>query len=206
MQTVTSGAVKLARAHRRHGRGVAAAGPAGQGRAGSGAAARRAVRGDHPRAEERRHSGRRRRPAGADRAHRGDGPDGAGRRAAAAGGRSGAGDRAQEPAVRPRRRRAVQARLGPQGQPARRRCARSGPNLPTRFDAMRAAARDRTPFAFYAWPARRRQRPAEDPGAARPRSQRRARRIPQSRARLRARRDAVAARLRRLAARGARPR
>ena len=65
-----------------------------------GAPARRAVRGDHPRAEERRHPGRRRRPAGADRAHRGHGPAGAGRRAAAAGRRSRAGDGAEEPAVR----------------------------------------------------------------------------------------------------------
>ena len=50
----------------------------------SGAPARRAVRGGHPRAEGRRRSGRRRRPAAADRAHRGDGSAGAGRRAAAA--------------------------------------------------------------------------------------------------------------------------
>ena len=38
---------------------------------------------------------------------------------AAAGRRSRARDRAQEPAVRPDRRRAVRARVGPQGQPAR---------------------------------------------------------------------------------------
>ena len=128
-RTQPAATVKLARRIAGIGRGVAAPGPARQGRADPGAAARRAVRGDHPRAEERGRPGRRRRPAGADRAHRGDGPDGAGRRAAAAGGRSGAGDGAQEPAVRPRRRRSVQARLGSQGQPAR--------------GAARAAARSR---------------------------------------------------------------
>ena len=51
--------------------------------------------------------------------------------------------------------------------------------------------------------ARRRRRAQAHSGAARARGRRRARRIPQSRARLRARRDAVAAGLRRLAARGA---
>ena len=76
------------------------AGHARRRRAGAGAPARAAVRGDHPRAEGRRRRGRRRRPAGADRAYRGHGPDGARRRAAAAGRRSRAGDRAEEPAVR----------------------------------------------------------------------------------------------------------
>ncbi len=95
----------------------------------SGAPARRAVRGDHPRAEERRRPGRRRRPAGADRAHRGDGPAGAGRRAAAAGRRSGAGDGAEEPAVRLDRGRAVRARVRPARLVAR--------------GAARAAARSR---------------------------------------------------------------
>ena len=65
-------------------------------RAGAGAPARSAVRGDHPRAEGCRCPGRRRRPAGADRAYRGHGPDGARRCAAAARRRSRAGDRAQE--------------------------------------------------------------------------------------------------------------
>ena len=103
-----------------------------------------------------RHAGRRRRPAGADRAHRGDGPDGARRRAAAAGGRSRARDRAEEPAVRPDRRGAVRARLGPQG----RRCARpcsvkadddaafAAAKCARRLGAGRAASC--TPFAFFA--------------------------------------------------------
>ena len=66
----------------------------------SGAPARPAVRSHHPRAEERRHPGRRRRPAGADRAYRRDGPAGARRRGAAAAGRSGAGDGVEIAAVR----------------------------------------------------------------------------------------------------------
>ena len=111
--------------------------------------------------------------------------------------------RAEEPAVRARRRRAVQARLGSQGQPARRRCARSGPISRRGSTRMREQARALTPFAFYADLLGAGGGRKQIPGAARPRGQRRARRIPQSRARLRARRDAVAARLRRLAARRA---
>ena len=53
-------------------------------RSGPGAPARRIVRGDHPRAEERECRGRRRRPSRAHRAYRGHGSDGARRRAAVA--------------------------------------------------------------------------------------------------------------------------
>ena len=98
--TETSPQVRLASQDRRACRAVDDARRARRRRAGAGAPARAAVRGDHPRAEGRRHRGRGRRPAGAHRAYRRDGPDGAGRRAAAAGGRSCAGDRAEEPAVR----------------------------------------------------------------------------------------------------------
>ena len=130
---------------------------------GAGAPARRAVRGDHPRAEERGHRGRGRRPAGADRAHRGDGPDGARRRAAAAGGRSRARDRAQEPAVRPDRRRPVRARLRAARARCARRCARRRADLEF-ADATRGSTRcarcgaRESPFAFYARAARRRRR------------------------------------------------
>ena len=122
-------------------------------RAGAGAPARAAVRGDHPRAEERRHRGRRRRPAGADRAYRGDGPDGARRRAAAAGRRSRARDRAQEPAVRPERGAAVRARLESHAARCARRCAPrpATPRFAGRDGALetaRRAARQQTPFAF----------------------------------------------------------
>ena len=132
--------------------------------------------------------GRRRRPAGAHRAYRRDGPDGAGRRAAAAAGRSGARDGAEEPAVRARRGRAVRARLGPQGQRCARRCATQRPDLAARLDALeRRTARAAHAVRLLRRPARRRRRPQAVPGAARRRGQRRARRIPQSRARLRER-------------------
>ena len=82
------------------------------------------------------------------------------------------------------------------------RCARSGPSWRPSFRRDRASARAscrRSPSTpGCSAPAG----PAQNPRAARPRGQRRARRIPQSRARLRTRGDAVAARLRRLAARG----
>ena len=116
-----------------------------------GAPARRAVRGDHPRAEERRHPGRGRRPADADRAYRGHGPDGARRCAAAAGGRSRARHRAQEPAVRPRRRRAVRARLEPARHAARGAARTAAGRRSARLDAHgRRRARRQTPFTFYA--------------------------------------------------------
>ncbi len=155
-----SGVVKLAKRIAKHRRAVAAPGPARQGRADPGAAARRAVRVDHSRAEERRRPGRRRRPAGADRAHRGDGPDGAGRRVAAAAGRSGAGDRAEEPAVRARRGRTVQARLGSQGQPAERACATQRPDLSARLDALRRTDARQDAVRVLRRPARRRRRAA----------------------------------------------
>ncbi|MGY4317019.1 double-strand break repair helicase AddA [Bradyrhizobium sp. JR3.5] len=74
-----------------------------------GAAARQRVRRGDPGAEARQHSGRRRRPAEADRAHRDHRPDEPRRRAAAAAGRPRARGGAEEPAVRPHRRRSVQA-------------------------------------------------------------------------------------------------
>ena len=84
----------------------------------------------------------------------------------------------------------------------RTRCAHSGPNL--RRDSTSCARRraNMSPFAFYAWLLGAEQGRRKIPGAARPRGRRRARRVPQSRARLRAQRNAVAAGLRRLAARG----
>ena len=168
-----------------------------------------AVRGGHPRAQARGHRGRRRRPAGADRAHRGDGPDGARRRAAAAGRRSGARDRAEKPAVRPRRRATVRARLWPQGHAARG-AARARPAT-IRCSPRRRARSTSSPQGARADRRSRSTRACSAPAAAaqrflraaRHRGRRRARRIPQSRARLRAARDAVAAGLRRLAARGA---
>ena len=148
-------------------------------------------------------AGRRRRPADADRAHRGDGPDGAGRRAAAAGGRSRAGDGAEEPAVRPRPRTSCSTlACGPQGQrcDAALRTQAAAIIAARARRAARTVARALTPFAFYAGLLGAERRPQAVPGAARPRGRRRARRIPQPRARLRAPRDAVAAGLRRLAA------
>ena len=68
------------------------------------APARAAVRGDHPRAQERTCRSRRRRPPGAHRAYRGNGPDRACRRAAVAGRRSGACGRPAQPAIRLLRR------------------------------------------------------------------------------------------------------
>ena len=62
------------------------------------------------------------------------------------------------------------------------------------------AARRLTPFAFYAELLGAERRPQGVSGAARPGGQRRPRRVPQPRARLREPRDAVAAGLRRLAA------
>ncbi len=88
-----------------------------------GAPARRIVRGDHSRLEERKGRGCRRRPAGADRAYRGHGSHRACRCAAAAGGRSRARNRAAQPAVRFQRRRPVRRRLG--SRPARRCALRS---------------------------------------------------------------------------------
>ena len=64
VQTLTSGMAKLRRRIAAHRRGLAAPGPARQGCADPGAAARRAVRGDYPRVEEREDPGCRRRPAG----------------------------------------------------------------------------------------------------------------------------------------------
>ena len=103
-------------------------------RAHPGAPARRAVRGDHPRAEERAASP----VAGADRLVLTEHIAVMDLMALAdalllPAGRSGAGDRAEEPAVRLRRGRAVRARLGPQGQrcaaalrDAAARCSRRG--------------------------------------------------------------------------------
>ena len=105
--------------HRRPRQALARARPEGRRRVDPGAPARAAVRGHHPRAEERRRAGRRRRPAGAHRAHRGDGPDGAGRLPAAGGRRSRVGERAEEPAVRHHRRTVVRAGLAAQGLAAR---------------------------------------------------------------------------------------
>ena len=158
---------------------------------GAGAPARAAVRGDHPRAQERRRRGRRRRPAGAHRAHRGDGPDGARRRAAAAGGRSRARDRAQKSRCSgsttrtcSRSRRSARASL----RAALARSAGRDAHSPDACDADRRAgdAARRPPFAFYARVLGAGRRAHEIPVAARTRGQRRARRIPQSRARLRA--------------------
>ena len=86
--------------HRRSRQALARARPEGRRGVDPGAPARAAVRGHHPRAEECRRAGRRRRPAGAHRAHRGDGPDGAGRLPAAGGRRPRFGERVEEPAVR----------------------------------------------------------------------------------------------------------
>ena len=88
--------------------------------AGAGAPARQCVRRGDPGAEARQCPGRRRRPAQTDRAHRDHRSDEPRRRAAAAAGRSGAGGGAEEPAVRPHRRRSVQAGLAAQGIVARR--------------------------------------------------------------------------------------
>ena len=118
-------------------------------------------------------------------------------------GRSGAGDRAEKPAVRARRGRAVRARLGPQEQPAQRAAHAAARHRGAARRAARTAARTMTPFAFYAGLLGAERRPPAIAGAARPRGRRRARRIPQPRARLRAQRDAVAARLRGVAALGA---
>ena len=126
-------------------------------------------------------------------------------------GRSGACGRAAQPAVRLRPTRTCSRSPGiaDRARCMRRSSARppSGRFLrkpPRGSMRLREAARRESPFAFYAPRARRRRRPEAIPRAARRRSKRRARRIPQSRARLRAARNAVAARLHRLAARGAR--
>ena len=77
------------------------------------------------------------------------------------------------------------------------------PDLSAQLDALREKSRTMTPFAFYADLLGAAERAAKAAGAARPRGGRRARRVPQPGARLRAHRDAVAAGLRRLAALGA---
>ncbi len=77
----------------------------------SGAPARRIVRSDHPRVEERTCRSRRRRPPHPHRTYRGDGSDGARRRAATAARRSCARDRAAQSAVRFLGRRSVRGRL-----------------------------------------------------------------------------------------------
>ena len=124
-------------------------------RAHSGAPARPAVRGDHPRAQGGRHPGRRRRPHGADRPYRGDGPDRAGRCAAAARGRSRARVGAEEPAVRPERGRPVRNRAWNRGRHvAARGAARQGERIRRRRRtaegvSANAALRD-SPFTFYA--------------------------------------------------------
>ena len=108
------------------------------------APARAAVRGDHPRTEEREHRRRGRRPAGADRPYRRDGPAGAGRRAAVAGRRPRARDRAQEPAVRPDGRRAVQRGVGPHRHAASRIVrtpTRACRRVSTRWRTMRNGSR-----------------------------------------------------------------
>ena len=116
-----------------------------------------AVRRRDPGAEARQYSRRRRRPAEADRAYRDHRPDESRRRAAAAAGRSGARGGAEEPAVRPRRRRSVQAGLAAQGIAARgagpsRRRRRQIQRRAATSRSMRARAlRSETPFAFYAW-------------------------------------------------------
>ena len=125
----------------------------------SGAAARRAVRGDHPRAEERRRPGRRRRPAGADRAHRGDGPDGAGRRAAAAGGRSGAGDGAEEPAVRAIDEEELFELAWDREGSLRAALRAQRPDLAARLDALGEAGAAPDAVRVLRRPARRRRRP-----------------------------------------------
>ena len=126
-------------------------------------------------------------------------------------GRSRARGRAAQPAVRLRRRGLVRDRLRIAAAPrcvrrssARRPSARLFAEAAARLDGLREAAQRQTPFAFYAallGAGGGRRRFLARLGAG---SQRRARRIPQSRARLRAARNAVAAGLRRLAARGAR--
>ena len=110
----TSPRVKLARRIARHVRGLIERGAAQERRCfGSGAPARPAVRGDHPRAQARERRGGRRRSPRAHRAYRGDGSHGARRRAVVAAGRSGARHRAAQPAVRFFGRRAFYHRLGP---------------------------------------------------------------------------------------------
>ena len=84
-------------------------------RAGSGATARRGVRRHHSGAEARRRAGGGRRPAQADRAHRDHRSDEPRRCPVVAAGRSCARCCAEEPAVRPRRRRPVQAGVAAQG-------------------------------------------------------------------------------------------
>ena len=95
-------------------------------------------------------------------------------------------DRAQEPAVRPDRGRLVRARAGTARASLRAALRERRPDDSRRGStrSTRDARSALSPFAFYARPARRRRRPQALPRAARARGQRRARRIPQSRARL----------------------
>ena len=168
----------------------------------SGAPARTAVRGGHPRAQECRRAGRGRRPARAHRAHCGDGSHRARRCAAAARRRPGARNRAEESVVRSRRERALLARLEPQGIAARRleREGRRQRRLRARIRATRSPSQggeERNAVRLLCARARSRARTPAVPVATRTRSERRARRVSQPRARLRAERDAVAAGVRR---------
>ena len=204
----TSPRVKLARRIARHVRGLIARGAAQERRCfGSGAPARAAVRGDHPRAQARGRRGGRRRSPGAHRAYRGDGSDGARRRAAAAAGRSGARHGAAQPAVRlfattsfspsPGTAAAPRCATALEAKGRRRQKVRRRRGSPRRVGPGRTA---RDAVCVLRKTSGRGRRAEKLPRPARRRGQRCARRIPQSRARLRAARHAFAARLCRLAA------
>jgi ATP-dependent helicase/nuclease subunit A len=154
-------------------------------------AARRLVRGDHPSAEGRACRGRRRRPADPDRAHRSDGPDGARRCAASARRRPRTGDRTEIAAVRARRRRPVQDRLGAQDLAAHGIAGEGGEWAAlcrggSETGTVRTMGERRHAVRLLRARAGRRARPRELSGPARSRGRRCARRVPQSRARLRA--------------------